>query len=329
MNNQKTLIIAEAGINHNGKIANALKLVKIAKNCDADYVKFQIFDTDLLLNKNFSDKKINLKKSYKRFKKLEFSLNEWRKIVSYAKKIKIKIFFSIFDLNSLKLLRKLRINLIKVPSGEITNIQLLKAINSFKIKTILSTGMSSLSEINTAIKALKNCEIDILHCVSEYPTKFPNLAKINFLKKKFKKKVGFSDHTNSTIIPSIAAANGAHIIEKHFTYNKSQKIGDHKMSLSPGELSEMIKNVRVADQCKDKIKLLPTKEEIMLKKVARKSIFYSKDLKIGDLVKESSICFLRPLYNNLPAENYKFILNKRLKKNVKALTAVKKEHLNL
>ena len=324
----KTLIIAEAGINHNGNISQAFKLIKIAKISGADYVKFQIFNTKELINRNFQSKKINYRKIYSRFKKLEFSINNWKKIILFAKKRKIKIFFSVFDIKSLNVVKKLKINLIKIPSGEITNVQLLRAINKFKIKTILSTGMSTLEEIKIAMKLLRNCKTEILHCVSEYPTNFPNLAKIKFFEKKFKKRIGFSDHTDCIITPSLAVINGAHIIEKHFTFNKSQKMGDHKMSLNPNELKRMIKYVRIADIAKSKIVFKRSKKELALKKLARKGIYYSESLKAGDKLTENSISFLRPLSNNLPAEKYHLILNKKLKRNVKALSAVSTKHFN-
>tara|TARA_B100001540_G_scaffold314825_1_gene340604 strand:- start:85 stop:1071 length:987 start_codon:yes stop_codon:yes gene_type:complete len=327
MINTKTLVIAEAGINHNGKVSNALKLINIAKHSNADFVKFQIFDTEQFINKNFKNKKINFKKIYKRFKKLEFSRKDWNKIVIFAKKKKIKIFFSVFDIKSLSLIKKLNINLVKIPSGEITNLPLLKLVNKFKIKTILSTGMSSLAEIKTAIKVLKNCKVEVLHCVSEYPTNIPNLNKINYLKKILRKKIGFSDHTTSVVTPALAVACGAHIIEKHFTFNKFQKIGDHKISLNPRELSKMIQYIKIADKSKSKIVLKPSKKENELKKLARKGIYYSKDLQAGDVIKEKNIKFLRPLAKSIPAEKYQLILNKKLKKQVKALRAVEKKHL--
>ncbi len=136
-------IIAEAGINHNGNLQKALKLVKIAKEANANYVKFQLFKTENFINKNFRHQKLNYHKIFKRFKSLEFSLNDWKRIIKHGKKLGIKVFFSVFDIESLKTLKKLRINLIKIPSGEINNFPLLEKINENKLKVILSTGMSA------------------------------------------------------------------------------------------------------------------------------------------------------------------------------------------
>ena len=166
----KVFIIAEAGINHNGKIKLAKKLIDIASKAEADAVKFQLFDTD-----NFIHKK-KLSKIYKLFKKFEFSEKNWRNIIKYAKKKKIKIFFSVFDTPSISLLRKLNIRLIKIPSGEINNIELLKIINKMKFEVILSTGMAQMNEIKFALNILKNCKVSVLHCVSEYPA---DISKLN------------------------------------------------------------------------------------------------------------------------------------------------------
>ena len=210
---KKIEIIAEAGLNHNGSFKNALKLVKIAKEAKADYVKFQLFKTEKFINKNFQHHKVNYKKTYQRFKSLEFSLDQWRKIVNYAKKINIKIFFSVFDLESFKILKKLKIKIVKIPSGEINNLSLLEEIKKNKLKVILSTGMCNISEISEAIKKLKNCKINLMHCVSEYPTHKPNLRLIKTLKDRFKINVGYSDHTKDTLTPALSVIAGANIIE--------------------------------------------------------------------------------------------------------------------
>lgn len=326
MTKTQTLIIAEAGINHNGKIKNAYRLIDIAKNSRVDYVKFQIFDTKNFINKNFANKRVNFKKVYNRFCNLEFTFKEWKTLIAYAKKKKIKIFFSVFDEQSLSLLKKLNIKLVKIPSGEITNIALLKLINKFKFKTIISTGMSTLNEVKSAIKLLKNCAVEILHCVSEYPTINANLWKIRYLKKILKKNVGFSDHTTCVVTPALAVAAGAHIVEKHFTFNRKQRLGDHKISLNETELVEMVKYVRIADRNKNNFKLKPSLKENSLKMLARKGIYYSRNMKTGDIIDIKSLKFLRPLKGSLPSEKFQYIMNKKLKKDVKALSAVKRKH---
>ena len=312
----KTLVIAEAGNNHNGDFSKAIKLVKIAKNSGADMVKFQLFSTKYFINKNFKSKKNNFLKIYKRFKSLEFSVDQWKKIIQFGKKKSIKVFFSIFDEDSIMTLKKLGVKTVKIPSGEITNISLLKEINKRKFKVILSTGMSNISEISQALKYLRNCKVDVLHCISEYPTYFPNLGAINLLKTKFKKKIGYSDHSKSLIVPALSVMIGAHIIEKHFTYNKNQKYGDHKMSLNPPELKEMIRNIRFAEKCVKKTQKKVTQKEKKLQFIARKAVYLNRDLSRGQIVKKRHLSFLRPM-SGIPAEKYFNIINKRSTRNIK------------
>ncbi len=309
-------IIAEAGINHNGNFKKAMKLVKIAKNSKADFVKFQLFKTENFINKEFIHKKINYSKIFKRFSSLEFSTKEWKQIIKYGKRLGIKVFFSIFDTESLKILKTLKINLIKIPSGEINNIPLLKSINKKNYKVILSTGMSTLEEITKAIKILNKCHLSLLHCVSEYPTTNPNLRNILFLKKKYKKKVGFSDHTNDILTPALSVIAGAQIIEKHFTYNKKQKIGDHNFSLSPKELKQMVQNVRLAERSIGSKKRKISKKENQLKFFARKGIYLKRDIKKGQKIVNDDLDILRP-EGNFPVNKIHLIKNKILSKNIK------------
>ena len=213
----KVFIIAEAGINHNGDVKTAKKLIYLAKQAGADAIKFQLFNTKYFINQK------KLLKTYKRFKNLELKMSEWQILKNYAKKLKIIFFFSIFDEKSLNLNKKLKLRLVKIPSGEINNIKLIKEINKSKANVIASTGMSSLKEIKNAVRILKNCKISLLHCLSEYPAKIENLNLnfINVLKKVSRvSKVGFSDHSDSIILPSTAVSMGARIIEKHFTHNR-------------------------------------------------------------------------------------------------------------
>ena len=232
----KVKIIAEGGLNHNGNFDKLIKLIKIAKNAEADFVKFQLFKTENFINKKFDNNKLDYKKIFSRFKSLEFSIKDWKKAVKFGKKIGIKVIFSIFDKESIKILKNLGISIVKIPSGEINNYDLLKKVNYSKLKVILSTGMSDLNEISKAIKYLNKCEIILLHCVSEYPTTNPNLDNIDLLKKKFKKKIGFSDHTADVLtqlyqllLEQKLSKNILHII-------KIKKLGDHRFSLNSTEL---------------------------------------------------------------------------------------------
>ncbi len=314
--NKKIKIIGEAGLNHNGNFKTALKLINIGKMAGVDYVKFQLFNTDEFINKYYKHKDVNYNHIYKRFKSLEFSINKWKQLIKYGKKKKIKVFFSIFNSKSLKIIKKLKINLLKIPSGEINNIPLLKEINQNKFSVILSTGMSSLKEISLAVKTLNKCKVELMHCVSEYPTKDPKLNTIIFLKKKFKKPVGYSDHTADTMTPALSVILGAKIIEKHFTYNKKQKIGDHKFSLSPDELKEMVNKIRQSEKSLgiENIKKISIREN-KLQFFARKGLYAKKNLKKNHKLSLEDVSILRPEGKTKVSE-LKKILNRKLKMDI-------------
>lgn len=318
----KVKIIAEAGLNHNGDFKKLIKLIGIAKSADADFVKFQLFKTESFINENFKHKDLNYKKLFKRFKSLEFPLEKWKKAIKYANKIGIKVFFSIFDKESLNSLKKLKINIVKIPSGEINNYDLLKEINKNKNKVILSTGMSNLGEIKKALQYLSKCEVILLHCVSEYPTLNPNLNNISLLKKKFRKKVGYSDHTPDTLTPALSVIAGATFIEKHFTYNKNQKIGDHKFSLNPNELKKMVKNIRLAEVSGGLKKRIITIKEKKLQFFARKGLYLKKDKFKGEKIEYDDLNILRP-QGGLSVDKINLIKSRILKKNVKSFSPLK------
>tara|TARA_B100000963_G_scaffold243985_1_gene213674 strand:- start:9345 stop:10328 length:984 start_codon:yes stop_codon:yes gene_type:complete len=318
----KVKIIAEAGLNHNGDFKKLIKLIDIAKSVDADYVKFQLFTTENFINQKFNHKKINYKKLYQRFKSLEFSLEKWKKAIKHADSIGIKIFFSVFDKESCDILKKLKISLIKIPSGEINNYDLLKKINKSGKKVILSTGMSNLFEIQKALKHLNKCKVILMHCVSEYPTLKPNLNNIKLLQKKFKLEVGYSDHTPDVITPALSVIAGASYVEKHFTYNKKQKLGDHKFSLNPGELRIMMKNVRLAEASKGEERKTISPKEKKLQFFARKGLYLIKDKLKGEKIKHSDLIALRP-QGYLSVDKMNIIKNKKLKIDLRNLEPLK------
>lgn len=323
MKKNKIEIIAEAGLNHNGKVKNAIKLIDIAKSAKTDFIKFQLYKTTNFINKHYSHSKVNFREIFKRFEKREFNENQWKKIISYAKKKKIKIFFSIFDLYSLNLIKKLGIKIVKIPSGEINNFPLLKKVNDLKLKVILSTGMSSLKEIRSALKILKKCNVTLLYCVSEYPTTNPQLETINFFKKKFRKRIGFSDHTTDVITPALSVMAGASMIEKHFTYFKNQKIGDHSFSLDPTELITMVNYLRLAEKYKLGIKNEISKKEKNLQFFARKGIYINRSKQKNEKISMSDIDFLRP-EGKLKVSELKNILNKKTKKIIRKHQVIQK-----
>ena len=299
----KTVIIAEAGVNHNGKIQLAKKLIDIASKAGADYVKFQTYNVDHLILKNTKTaiyQKKNLKKNlsqYSMLKKYQLTANDHNILISHSKKKKIKFLSTAFDEKSLELLSNYKLEYIKVPSGEITNYPLLKRISKSKKKILLSTGMSSIEEIKDALKVLKRKkkDITIMHCTSDYPANLKDL-NLNFIHKlkKFGCQVGYSDHSSSLITPSIAVGLGCKVVEKHFTLSKNLIGPDHKASLEPQDLYKMISYVRETDKMLGLMKKVITRSEKKTKLLVRKSLVASKDIKKGDFFSYENITTKRP-----------------------------------
>ena len=252
----KIYIIAEAGVNHNGKISNALKLVNLAKKAGADAVKFQTWRTDEVILPKTKRPKYQLKnsKNYDQYlfaKKLELKFAEFKKIKKHCDKLKIDFMSTADDLSSIRFLSKLQ-NIFKVGSPEIKNFQLIREIIKLKKKIIISTGLSNLKDIKELILFLKKNNFNykkkliLMHCNTAYPTPFKdaNLNVIPELKKKLGIKVGYSDHTLSDECAIAAAALGAIIIEKHLTLNKKMKGPDHSSSLNIDEFKDMVSKIR-------------------------------------------------------------------------------------
>ena len=305
---EKIVIIAEAGVNHNGSIELAKKLIDAAADAGVDYVKFQTFDAKKLASKNakkadYQEK--NMKEGgdsqQDMLSKLEISVEGHYELIEYCKAKNIKFFSTAFDMHSLEFLNSLKLGLWKIPSGEITNYPYLKRIAQTKDPIILSTGMSDLQDIENAINAL--CEngaskdnITVLHCNTEYPTPMldVNLRAMNFIGKKLGVKVGYSDHTLGIEVPIASAALGATIIEKHFTLDRNMDGPDHKASLEPQELKAMtqaIRNIELALGEEDK-KVTPSEQKNIA--IARKSIVAAIDIKKGDILTEENVTVKRP-----------------------------------
>ena len=324
--NEKIKIIAEAGINHNGNIKLAYKLIDQAKIAKVDIVKFQIYSADELVTK-YAEKanyvKLNTKSKqtqYQMAKQLELTQKDHLKLMNYCKKKKIKYLCSAFDVPSLKFLNRQKINLFKIPSGEITNYPYLKVIGSFKKNVILSTGMSTISEIQKALNVLtksglKKNKITLLQCTSDYPTSYSdvNLKAMISMKNKFKIKVGLSDHTHGIEVPIAAATLGAKVIEKHFTLSKKLKGPDHRVSLIPAELSNMVKSIRNIESALGSPKKTVTKNEMKTLKAARKSIVAIKKIKKYEIFTKNNIGVKRPGIG-ISAEKFDNILGKKAKK---------------
>jgi N,N'-diacetyllegionaminate synthase len=296
-------VIAEAGVNHNGSLEMAKKLIDAAKDAGADAVKFQAYKTDRLVTREAQkaeyQKKVGKSNSqYDLLKKLELGENEIRELFHYSKKKGIIFLASAFDVESVELLDLIGVSALKVASGEITNFPFLECIAEKRKPVIISTGMSSLSEIEGAVDVFtaKGCkDIILLHCVTSYPAKFENLnlKKIVFLKEHFNFPIGFSDHTIGTVIPVAAVTLGSALIEKHLTLDKSLEGPDHSASLEPSEFKQMVNDIRVTEKALfDSTERSVEEEEI--KKLVRKSIVAKVSIKKGTLISEGLLDFKRP-----------------------------------
>jgi len=326
MFNNKVFIIAEAGVNHNGSIKIAKKLIDVAKNSGADAVKFQTFKAELLASS--SAPKAGYQKKSTRdskpqlgmLKKLELKDREFEKIAAYAKKKKILFLSSPFDKESVDVLNKIGIKTFKIPSGEITNIPLLEYIAKKGKPVILSTGMSGLKEIKEALKAIRKegiKDITLLQCVTNYPAsiKDVNLRTIQAMKSFFKLPVGFSDHTAGFTASIAAVALGATVIEKHFTLDKNMSGPDHKASLEPEEFKKMVKAVRDTEKSLGDGRKRPAKSEEAIKKVARKSLVSRVYIPKGAVLTKAMICIKRPGTGISPGQLNK-VIGKKTRVNI-------------
>ena len=304
----KTLIIAEAGVNHNGDINLAKKLIDYASEAKADIVKFQTFKAEKIVSKiakKAEYQKLTTEKSdefqFSMLKKLELSKDDHIELKKYAEGKNIDFLSTAFDLESIDLLVDLGITLFKIPSGEITNLPFLEKVARVAKKVIISTGMCEMTEIIEAVKVMKkqglsNNDIIILHCNTEYPTPMGdvNLLAMQSIKDATDLVVGYSDHTLGIEIPIAAVALGAQVIEKHFTYDRNADGPDHKASLEPNELKMMvqtIRNIEMALGNKNKIISESEKKNIS---IARKSIHILEPIKKGEIIELKKLVMLRP-----------------------------------
>lgn len=298
-------IIAEAGINHNGDVKLAKRLIDVAKKAEVDAVKFQTFRAEEMVTRN-AEKATYQKEStgtevsqLDMIKKLQLSGKDFQELFAYAKLKGIIFLSSPFDKGSVDLLDQLGVPAFKIPSGEITNFGLLRHIARKRKPVIISTGMSKHREIREALEVIRKegvVEIILLHCVSCYPARIEdmNLRVMGTLQRVFKLPVGLSDHTLGTTIPIAAAALGASVIEKHFTLHKEMAGPDHKASLEPEELKQMAKAVRQVEIAIGDGKRRLTAEEERIKKVVRRSIVARADIHKGTIIIEEMLDIKRP-----------------------------------
>jgi len=331
---KKVYIIGEAGVNHNGDVGLAKKLVDIAFEAGVDYIKFQTYKTENIVSKiapmaDYQQKNLGVKDSaqFGMLKKIELSHKEHLEIMSYCRKKGIKYLSTGADLGSIEFLYKSGIRIFKIASGDITNLPFLRKIGSYQVEVILSTGMSTLFDIQNALEILissgtKREKITILHCTSEYPAplKDVNLLAIQTLARIFNLKVGYSDHTLGIEIPIVAVALGATIIEKHFTINRDMDGPDHKASLEPKELKQMVKAIRKVEIAMgDGIKRVSPAES-KNQVITRKGIHLKKDLAKLHKLKISDLVMMRPGDGISPMFMDSIVnrkLNKAFKKNHK------------
>lgn len=302
---KRTLIIAEAGVNHNGDLAIAKKMVDIAKEADVDIIKFQTSKPELLVSK-FAQKAEYQKKNTKEqesqldmLRKLLLSFPEYIELAEYCRQIGIVFLSTPFDLESIDFLNSFDMPFWKIPSGEITNYPYLAKIAKTQKPIVMSTGMSEMKEIEEAMQVLKengSSDIRLLHCNTEYPTPLQdvNLLAMQTLKKQFDVEVGYSDHTEGIEVPIAAVAMGAVIIEKHFTLDRMMAGPDHNASLEPAELTKMVQSIRKIEQAIGSRDKNPSDSEQKNIEIVRKSIVAKIDIKKGELFSENNITTKRP-----------------------------------
>jgi N,N'-diacetyllegionaminate synthase len=305
----KVVIIAEAGVNHNGSIENAYKLVDAAVEAGADYVKFQTFKAEKLVSQTAKKADYQIENTqnqsetqFEMLKRLELTEENHSLIIQYCESKSIDFFSTAFDLDSLQYLSTLGLDLVKIPSGEITNLPYLKLAAKLFNKVILSSGMATLDELREALSVFIDAgihldNITILHCNTEYPTpmKDVNLRAMLAIGEAFNVKVGYSDHTLGIEVPVAAVALGASVIEKHFTLDKKMVGPDHAASLDPSELKKMVESIRNIESAVAGSGLKePSNSEIKNRLIARKSIHLAKALNKGDKILYEDLEMLRP-----------------------------------
>jgi len=304
---QHTIIIAEAGVNHNGSIVAARQLVDAAVEAGVDYVKFQTFKAEQLVSRNAEKADYQLahtdasETQLQMLKKLELNEEDHLELIEYSRQKGIRFLSTAFDLDSIDLLKKLGITIGKIPSGEITNLPYLRKMAATFPEIIFSTGMAGMDEIGQTLQVLLDNgavkeQITILHCNTEYPTpmKDVNLSAMNNIQKEFGVSVGYSDHTLGIEVPIAAVALGAKVIEKHFTLDKTWEGPDHKASLEPAELKAMVTGIRNIELALGSEIKQTSPSEQKNKAIARKSIVAKRHIHSGELFTESNLTVKRP-----------------------------------
>lgn len=324
----KTIIIAEAGVNHNGDIDIARKMIDMAKKSGADIVKFQLFDSEKEISKYAGKTNYQKQTTSPKFRNqlevcraLELRQDDIRSLKQYSQSVGVPFLCTAFESDSLDfLVDRLKLKTIKIPSSEVTNIPFLQQTGTKKVSVILSTGASTLKEVAMAVKTLRKygCpELALLHCVSEYPAPFDqvNLQAMETMRNTFRLPVGFSDHTVGVEVAIAAAALGAQLLEKHFTLDKKMPGPDHQASIEPDELKALVKGVRIANAAKGSGLKRPARCELMNRPLIRKSLMAGRFLKKGTIIAERMIQIKRPESGIKPIDFNK-VIGRRLKRNI-------------
>ena len=325
LNRKKCLIIAEVGVNHNGRLDLALKLCDAAKEAGADVVKFQTWKTENLITNNVAQADYQAKNTGKEesqfdmLKKLELSYDDFRKIKEYCDKIGIIFSSTADEPESLDFLVSLGIPFIKVGSGDIGNVSYLRYMGSKKLPIILSTGMSTLSDVDISINALREGgaeDITVLHCTTNYPCPYDdvNLKAMITLRDAFHLPIGYSDHTKGNDVAVAATSLGATIIEKHFTLDCNMEGPDHAASTEPEEFKELVNSIRLVESCLGDGVKRPTNAEKKISKVVTKRIVASQDILAGSIFTEKNIAVKR---NDIgvKAKDWDLVLGRKASRN--------------
>ena len=303
----KVFVIAEAGINHNGSIANAKKMIAVASEAGADAVKFQTFKSEEVISKyapkaEYQKATTDAEESQLDMaRKLELSKADFEELARYCKEKDIIFLSTPFDFDSIDFLNELGLDTFKIPSGEITNLPYLRKIGNLAKKLILSTGMANLGEVGDALDIIVKAgcskdNITVLHCNTEYPTpmKNVNLLAMNTIKKAFNVDIGYSDHTLGIEVPIAAVALGAKVIEKHFTLDKNMEGPDHRASLDPLELKLMVRAIRNIEKAMGDGAKKASPSELRNKSIVRRSIVARKYIRKGEVFSEENMAAKRP-----------------------------------
>ncbi|ASQ46441.1 N-acetylneuraminate synthase [Legionella clemsonensis] len=335
-------VIAEAGVNHNGDVHLAKELIHAAKETGANAVKFQTFKADHLVNKTAEQAQYQKKNAahssqYEMLKALEISEDDHHSLAQLANSLGIEFMSTGFDEESVDFLISLGVRRLKIPSGEITNLPFLKYLAKTGLPLIMSTGMSDLLEVKEAIDTIepfyKNDLKDnlvLLHCTSNYPAAYSdvNLMAMQTLAREFDLPIGYSDHTLGVLVPTLAVAIGAKVIEKHFTLDNSLPGPDHTASMMPKEFSEMVKMIRDAEIVLGNGDKQPTQSELPIRDLVRRSVTLKHELPRGALLTRDDLVLLRPGTGIKPAKLHE-VIGKRLTVNLNAGSTLQWEHIEL